>query len=88
MTLKYKFSSQADRELVVEVLREAADHFNGLADDVEDDPAEQEAHDTNRHKGEDCHRLANEIEKDMVPTHPRRSHVIAGGADGDHFGDD
>jgi hypothetical protein len=72
--LKHGFSHD-DRSLVVEVLRAAADRFNTLADDLEEDqdnPSKAAAYVSNRLKSEDCRRLAREIEKDMMPPHPRR----------------
>ena len=72
--LKHGFSRD-DRSLVVEVLRAAADRFNTLADDLEEDrdnPSKAAAYVSNRLKSEDCRRLAREIEKDMTPPHPSR----------------
>ncbi len=72
--LRYGFSYD-DRSLVVEVLRAAADRFNTLADDLEEDrdnPSKVAAYVSNRLKSDDCRRLAREIEKDMTPAHPRR----------------
>jgi hypothetical protein len=72
--LKHGFSRD-DRSLVVEVLRAAADRFNTLADDLEedqDDPSKAAAYVSNRLKSQDCRRLAREIEEDMTPPHPRR----------------
>ena len=72
--LKYGLSHD-DRTLVIEVLRMAADRFNILADDLEEDqdnPSKAAACVINRLKSEDCRRLAREIEKDMTPPHPRR----------------
>jgi hypothetical protein len=72
--LKYGFSHD-DRGLVVEVLRAAADRFNMLADDLEEDqdnPSKAAARVSNRLKSEDCRRLARAIEQDMMPRHPRR----------------
>ena len=84
--LKYGFSHD-DRGLVVEVLRAAADRFNTLADDLEedqDDPSRASAYASSRQKSKDCRRLASEIEEDMTPSHPRRR----GGAHGARFGED
>lgn len=72
--LKYGFSPD-DRNLVVEALRAAADRFNILADDLEEDqdnPSKVAAYVSNRLKSEDCRRLAREIERDMMSPHPRR----------------
>jgi hypothetical protein len=72
--VKYGFSHD-DRSLVVEVLRAAADRFKILADDLEEDqdnPSKAPAYVSNRLKGEDCRRLAREIEKHMTLPHPRR----------------
>jgi hypothetical protein len=75
MTLfKYRFSN-GDRRLVIEALRAAADRFNTLADDLEEDrenPSKAAAYVSNRMKSEDCRRLAGEIEKDVIPPHLRR----------------
>jgi hypothetical protein len=72
--LKYRFSD-GERRLVVEALRAAADRFNILADDLEEDrdnPSKVAAYVSNRMKSEDCLRLAGEIEKDVIPPHLRR----------------
>ena len=75
MTLfKYRFSN-GDRRLVVDALRAAADRFNTLADDLEEErenPSKAAAYVSNRMKSEDCLRLAGEIEKDVIPPHLRR----------------
>ena len=64
MTLfKYRFSN-GDRRLVVDALRAAADRFNTLAEDLEEDrenPSKAAAYVSNRMKSEDCLRLAGEI---------------------------
>ncbi len=86
--LKYRFSYD-DRSLVVEVLRAAADRFNTLAEDLEEDrdnPSKAGAYVINRLKSEDCRRLAREIEKDMTPSHPRRRGTPHGAHQ--RFGDD
>jgi hypothetical protein len=85
---KYGFSRD-DRGLVVEVLHAAADRYNTLADDLEedrDDPSKVAAYVSSRLKSEDCRRLAREIEKDMALPHPRKR----GNPHGAHprFGDD
>ena len=72
--LKHGFSHD-DRTLIVEVLRAAADRFNTLAEDLEEDqdnPSKAAAYVSSRLKSEGCRRLAREIEKDMTLPHPRR----------------
>jgi len=72
--LKYGFSHD-DRSLVVEVLREAAGKFDILADDLEEDrdnPAKAAAYVASRLKGENCRRLAREIERDMALPYPHK----------------
>ena len=77
---KYRFSN-GDRRLVVEALRAAADRFNTLADDLEEDrenPSKAAAYVSNRMKSEDCRRLAGEIERDVIPPHLRRRARVHG----------
>jgi hypothetical protein len=76
--MRYKFPLEADRALVVEALRAAAEQFGTLADHMELDDGEPDCAERvaeyagYRKKSEECYRLASEIEGDALPRSRRR----------------